>query len=74
MLHSLITFLAPETVPAQATPHSPPAVAVPARRRPARGNVPWGLLAGVVGNAAGLLALLTGCWLLLQLAQLLITS
>jgi len=73
MLHSLITFLAPATVPAQATPHSPPAVATPARRRPARGRVSWKLVASVAGNAAGLLVLLAGCWLLLQLAQVLIT-
>jgi hypothetical protein len=72
MLHNLIMFLAPETAPAQATPHSPPAVTPPARRRPARWNVTWKLAASVAGNAVGFVTLLAGCWSLLQVVQALI--
>ena len=69
MLQSLMMFLAPETAPAQATPTSPPAVARPVRRRPARGVISLRFVAGVVGNAVGFMALLAGCWMVLQLMQ-----
>ena len=68
MFHSLMLFLAPETAQTQATPTSPPAVARPARR-PARGSVSLHLVASVVGNAAGFVAMLAGCWMVLQLMQ-----
>ena len=68
MLHCLMMFLAPESAQTQATPTSPPAVARPVRR-PARGSVSLRLVADVVGNAAGLVAMLAGCWMILQLMQ-----
>jgi hypothetical protein len=70
MFHSLMMFLAPAAVSqAQATPTSPPAVARPERRRPARGIISLRLAASVVGNAAGFAAMLAGCWFLLWLMQ-----
>ena len=70
MFQSLMMFLAPATAPqAQATPTSPPAVAPPARRRPARGIISLRLAASVLGNALGFAALLAGCWFLLWLMQ-----
>ena len=73
MFHSLMMFLAPETAPqAQATPTSPPAVARPARRRPARGVIKLRQIATVIGNAIGFAAVLAGCWMLMLLAQAMI--
>ncbi len=68
MLHSLMMFLAPANAQVQATPTSPPAVARPVRR-PARGGISLRLAANVVANAVGFMALLAGCWLVLQLIQ-----
>jgi len=68
MLHSLMMFLAPANAQVQATPTSPPAVARPARG-PARGGISLRLAASVVGNAVGFVALLAGCWLVLQVIQ-----
>ena len=72
MFFSQIMFLAPETASLQATPTSPPAVAIPARRDPARGDVTWKFAAGVAGNAVGFAALMAGCWMVLQLLQALL--
>ena len=72
MFHSLMMFLAPEAAQAQATPTSPPAVARPVRQRPARGIIMLQLVASVVGNAAGFAALMAGCWMILQLLQVLL--
>jgi hypothetical protein len=72
MFHSLMMFLAPEAAQAQATPTSPPAVARPVRQRPARGIIMLRLVASVVGNAAGFAALMAGCWMILQLLQVLL--
>ena len=69
MLQCLMMFLAPAHAQVQATPTSPPAVARPARR-PARGGISLRLAANVIGNTVGFVALLTGCWLVLQLIQL----
>jgi hypothetical protein len=66
MLHSFMMFLAPADAQVQATPTSPPAVARPARR-PARGSISLRMAANVLGNAVGFIALLAGCWLVLQL-------
>ena len=62
MLQSLLMFLAPATAGAQATTHSPPALPEPAWK-PYRN---WKLALSVIGNAAGFLAFLAGCWLMLQ--------
>ena len=69
MFYSLMMFLAPEAAQAQATPTSPPAVARPVRQGPARGRITLRFIAKVIGNAAGFLAMLAGCWLVLQLMQ-----
>lgn len=71
MLHSLMMFLAPANAQVQATPTSPPAVARPARR-PARGSISLRGVASVAGNTVGFIALLAGCWMLLQLLQALL--
>jgi len=68
MFHSLMLFLAPEAAQTQATPTSPPAVVRPVRR-PARGSVSLHLVANVVGNAAGFVVMLAGCWMVLLLMQ-----
>jgi len=68
MLHCLMMFLAPANAQVQATPTSPPAVARPVRR-PARGDISLRLAANVAGNAVGFMALMAGCWLVLQLIQ-----
>jgi len=68
MLHSLMMFLAPANAQVQATPTTPPAVARPARR-PARGGISLRLAASVAANAVGFVAMLGGCWLVLQLIQ-----
>ena len=70
MIQSLLLFLAPETT-SQATHHSPPAVARPAkplvvRRRKLRFGV------SVLGNAFGFGAILAVCWFSLQLMQVFI--
>ena len=70
MFHSLMMFLAPEPAPAQATPTSPPAVARPVRRSPARGVISLRFVFGVIGNAVGFAVLLAICWMLLQLLQM----
>ena len=69
MFHSLMMFLAPEAAQAQATPTSPPAVARPVRRSPARGLISLRFAVGVIGNTIGLAALMAGCWMVLQLMQ-----
>ena len=66
MRHSLLMFLAPATASPQATTNSPPAEVAPAPRRLAAGTLSWKTVLGVLGNAAGLVALLAGCWLMLQ--------
>jgi hypothetical protein len=71
MFHSLMMFLAPAAVSqAQATPISPPAVARPVRRSPARGVILLRFVFGVIGNAVGFAVLLAICWMLLQLLQM----
>ena len=74
MRHYLTLFLAPATVPPQATMDSPPAVAVAARKLRAPESLTWKLAASVLGNAAGFLALLGGCWLVLQVIQALLPA
>lgn len=69
MRHYLTLFLAPAAIPPQATMDSPPAVSVAARKRIAPKQFSWTLAASVLGNAAGFLALLGGCWLALQVLQ-----
>ena len=69
MFHSLMMFLAPEAAQAQATPTSPPAVARPARRLPARGVIKLRLAASVIGNAIGFAAMLAGFWMVMLLIQ-----
>jgi len=70
MFHSLMMFLAPEAAcQAQATPNSPPAVARPAGPPPARNITSLRLIAAVLGNAVGFVALLAGLWMVLQLMQ-----
>jgi hypothetical protein len=62
MLHSLIMFLAPAAAQSQATTHSPTAPPEPVWK-----HAPyWKMALSVIGNAAGFLALLAGCWLMLQ--------
>ena len=70
MIQSLFLLQAPETT-SQATHHSPPAVARPAkplvdRRRKLRFG------ASVLGNAFGFGAILVACWFSLQLMQVFI--
>ena len=72
MLHSLLMFLAPATASPQATTNSPPAEVAPAPRRFAAGRLSWKSVLGVLGNAAGLVALLAGCWLMLQVIRVFI--
>jgi len=72
MLHFLTMFLAPAAAPPQATTDLPPALRKAGRKRLALGPVPWKLAASVLGNAAGFLALVGGCWLLLQVLQALL--
>jgi hypothetical protein len=71
MLQCLMMFLAPANAQVQATPTSPPAVARPVRK-PARGGISLRLAVNVAGNAIGLVALLAGCWMVLQLIQALL--
>jgi len=69
MFHSLMMVLAPEAEPVQATLDSPPAVARSAGPSPARGVITLRLVAAVIGNAFGFVALMTGGWMVLQLLQ-----
>jgi hypothetical protein len=62
MLQSLMMFFAPAAAQTQATNHSSLAPRE-AERRPAPY---WKMALSVIGNAAGFLALLAGCWLMLQ--------
>ena len=66
MLHFLTLFLAPPTAQPQATSNSPPAAPGAQGRPPASGTAAWKRALGVLGNAAGFVALLAGCWLALQ--------
>lgn len=74
MFQSLAMFLATDSAPGQATPHSPPAVASTTRGRNRRICIDWRLAAAVAGNALGFAALLGGCWLALIVAQTLVTA
>lgn len=74
MFQSLAMFLATDSAPGQATPHSPPAVASAAPGRNRRIRRDWRFAAGVAGNAVGFAALLAGCWLALTVAQVLVTA
>jgi len=71
MIQSHLLFLAPENT-SQATPTSPPAVALavkPLLKR--RKTLKFG--ASVLGNALGFGAILAGCWFSIQLMQVFIT-
>ena len=70
MIQSLLLFLAPEST-SQATHHSPPAVARPARPLvDRRKTLRFGL--SVLGNAFGFGAILVACWFSLQVMQIFI--
>jgi hypothetical protein len=70
MIQGLLLFLAPETT-SQATHHSPPAVARPAKPLvERRKTLRFGL--SVLGNAFGFGAILAACWFALQLMQVFI--
>jgi hypothetical protein len=73
MLKSLTMFLAPAAAHRQVTPKPPPAAARPAPAQPVRSAIPWRLAVRVITDAVGFAALLTGCWLVLQLMQALLT-
>ena len=72
MRHCLMMFLAPATAQPQATTNSPPAKIAPAPRRSVPGFLSWKVVLGVLGNAAGFVALLAGCWLMLQVLRALL--
>ena len=69
MFQSLMMFLAPENA-SQATPHSPPAVARPAKPLvQSRSKLRFGF--SVLGNTIGCGAIFAGCWFSIQLMQVL---
>ena len=73
MNHFLTMFLAPDCSAQQATLTSPPAKKMPARRYWGRGKASLKLMADVVLNAAGFGLLLAGCWLSVEVMQVLLT-
>lgn len=72
MIQSLLLFLAPETT-SQATHHSPPAVARPAKPLvDCRKTLRFGI--SVLGNSVGFGVILVACWFSLQLMQVFIPA
>ena len=73
MFHSLLMFLAPEMpLHAQATLTSPPANAQSVRHAAEGRKASFRFMASIALNAIGFGALLAGCWLFLQLMQVLL--
>ena len=72
MIQSLLLLLAPETT-SQATHHSPPAVARPAKPLVVRRKrIKFGI--SVLGNTVGFGAILAACWFSIQLMQVFIPA